>query len=273
MKRSFVSAAMTAALLAGSLLVPGGARSQAPWAEFSKKLVASCEKHRDIVKDMTMTMEMTTFMAEASVASEATAYQKGKSFRVEMSVEGMAGAGLPQELAGLKTIVVGNDTKAWIINPMMGKSEIPVDEGNKYSGQMACDAYIPVDAEILGSEKIAGRDCYVLGVLDPNAIFSKLWIDQESYNLMKAEGSWGEGEKATSIFSDYRKIAGDLEYPFKTEVYSGADLLSAIVVKSLEVNNGLSDDLFDPDKVEAQGPDLQNMLKKMQDRAKGEKVD
>jgi hypothetical protein len=51
--------------------------------------------------------------------------------------------------------------------------------------------------------------------------------------------------------------------PFRTEMYSGKDLISTVVVKSVEVNKGLSDDLFDPDKVEASGSDMKDMMDQM----------
>ena len=58
--------------------------------------------------------------------------------------------------------------------------------------------------------------------------------------------------------------------PFRTEMYSGKDLISTVVVKSVEVNKGLADDLFDPDKIKASaGPDMKGMMeqmKKMKDK-------
>ena len=41
-------------------------------------------------------------------------------------------------------------------------------------------------------------------------------------------------------------------------------------IKSLEINSGLSDDLFDPDKVEVKGPNMQEMMKKMMQRGENE---
>ena len=50
--------------------------------------------------------------------------------------------------------------------------------------------------------------------------------------------------------------------PYKTQVFLDSRLISTTVVKSLEMNKGLSDDLFDPDKVEVKGFDMQEMMKK-----------
>ena len=54
---------------------------------------------------------------------------------------------------------------------------------------------MPVAAEIVGSEKIGGRDCYVLSVLDASSDYAKLWIDQKSFHLLKMEGKPQEGRR------------------------------------------------------------------------------
>lgn len=208
-------------------------------------------------------MEMEVPSSEGSFKTTSVLYGKGKRFRVEVSMEGMEEAGLPAEMAGMKTIVVGDGKNAWIVNPMMGKSEISAEEGAKYRGQWSCSDYLPVSAEIIGSEKIGGRECYVLSVLDNSSDFSKIWIDQKSFNLMKMEGKPQEGVASVILLSDHRKVLGDFEMPFRTEMYSGKDLISTTVVRSVEVNKGLADDLFDPDKIKTSGPDMKDMMDQM----------
>jgi len=51
------------------------------------------------------------------------------------------------------------------------------------------------------------------------------------------------------LFSDFREVADDIALPYKTEVYSDSDLISAVVITAVEINRGLADDLFDPDRV------------------------
>jgi len=270
MKRSFVYAVAAIAALLGNFLLAPAVHGQATWAELSKRMAASCAKFEQSVKDITITMELAVPSSGGALTSESLVYLKGDRFRAEISMEGLVEAGLPAAIASMKTIVVGDSAKAWIINPVMGKSEIPVSEGTKYSGQWRCGDYMPADAKVTGVEKVGGRDCFVLEVQDENSGFATLWIDQKSLNLMKAEGVPGEGETNITIFSDYRKVAGDLEFPYKTEVYSGADLISTITMKSIEINKGLADELFDADKIEAAGPDAGELLKKLKNLIKSE---
>ncbi|MFA4947550.1 MAG: outer membrane lipoprotein-sorting protein [Candidatus Krumholzibacteriia bacterium] len=265
MKKSLVfNTAMVLALLACLAILPANGFTET-WESLSKRMIESCTKYKQGLKDITWTMEMEVPSSEGAFKTTSTLYSRGKQFRVEVSMEGMEDAGMPAEMADMKTIVIGDDTNAWIVNPMMGKSKIPADEGAKYRGQWDCSDYLPVAAEIVGSEKIAGRDCYVLSVLDDSPDFAKLWIDQKSFVLMKLEGKPQEGVASVIVFSDYRKVSGDFEMPFRTEMYSGKDLISTTIVKSIAVNKGLADDLFDPDKIKASsGPDMKGMMEQME---------
>ena len=263
MKKSLVfNTATVLALLACLALLPANGSAET-WESLSKRMIGSCAKYTQGIKDITWTMEMEVPSSEGSFKTTSVLYSKGERFRVEVSMEGMEDAGVPAEMAGMTTIVIGDGTNAWIVNPMMGKSQIPAEEGAKYRGQWSCSDYVPVAAEIIGSEKIGGRDCYVLSVLDESSDYAKLWIDQKSFILMKMEGKPQEGVASMILLSDYRKVSGDFEMPYRTEMYSGKELISTSVVKSVEVNKGLSDDLFDPDKVEASGSDMKDMMDQM----------
>jgi outer membrane lipoprotein-sorting protein len=265
MKKSFVFGMATIlALIASGAILPACGSTES-WESLSKRMTESCTKYQQGLKDLTWTMEMEVPSSEGALKTTSTLYSRGKQFRVEVSMEGMENMGMPAGMEGMKTIVIGDDTSAWIINPMMGKSQIPADEAAKYRANWSCTDYMPVAAEIIGSEKIAGRDCYVLSVLDKSSDFAKLWIDQKSFNLMKMEGNPQEGVASVIVFSDYRKVSGDFEMPFRTEMYSGKDLISTTIVKSIAVNKGISDDLFDPDKIKASsGPDMKDVMDQMQ---------
>jgi outer membrane lipoprotein-sorting protein len=274
MKKSHVfDAGAILALLACLAILPASGSAET-WASLSKRMVDSCARYTQGIKDITWTMEMEVPSSEGALKTTTVMYSKGKRFRVEVAMEGMEDAGVPAAMAGMKTIVIGDGTNAWIVNPMMGKSKIPAEEGAKYRGQWNCSDYQPAAAEIVGSEKIGGRDCWVLSVLDKSSDFAKLWIDQKSFLLMKMEGKPQEGVVSVILPSDYRKVSGDFEMPFRTEMYSGKDLISTVVVKSIAVNKGVADDLFDPDKVKASsGPDMKDVMEQMQkmkDRIKKE---
>jgi hypothetical protein len=70
------------------------------------------------------------------------------------------------------------------------------------------------------------------------------------------------------IFSDFRKIKDNWELAYKTEGFIDEVPMMTILLKSFETNQGLSDDLFDVDKVEVSGPNMQEMMQNMMQQGK-----
>jgi len=273
MKRSIAfAAAVVVPLLLCCALAPASGAAQT-WAELSKKMVDDCVRFTQGIKDMTLMIDMSVPSSDGAMISKSILYRKGNRFRAEVSMDGMEGSGVPPEMANMKTIVINDGTSVWIIAPMLGKSQVPTDEGNKYRGQWTCSDYIPADAQVIGSETIDGRACYVLSVIDPLSDVAKLWIDQKDFSLLKMVGKDTEGEAMTALFSDFRKVVGDLELAYKTEMYSGGDLITTMTITSVEINKGLADDLFDPNKVKVEGPDMLKMMKQAMDTVTTKKVD
>jgi outer membrane lipoprotein-sorting protein len=178
------------------------------------------------------------------------------------------GGEMAEAMVGMKTIVISDGANVWMLNPMAGKVQLPADQAGQYRGQWHCKDYIPQNAEIVGSEVVNGRDCFVLAVKDEKSDYAKLWVDKRNYQLARLEGKPQQGETMIAIFSDFRKVTGGWEFPYKTEVYSGKEIASTVTVKSIDVNKGLKDDLFNADKVEGKAPDMQDMIKKMKEKMK-----
>lgn len=51
--------------------------------------------------------------------------------------------------------------------------------------------------------------------------------------------------------------------PYKTEMFLDEVQTMTVLTKFLEINKGLSDDLFDADKVEVSGPNIQEMMQNL----------
>jgi outer membrane lipoprotein-sorting protein len=269
MKRSIVfMAAGALVLLVGAAFYPDCASAET-WESLSKRMTENCTKNQQGIKDLSWEMEMDVPSSEGSLKSSTLLYSKGPKFRVEISMEGMEDMGMPAGMGDMKTIVIGDGKSAWIVNPMMGKSQIPPEEAEKYRAKWSCSDYMPVAAKIVGSEKVGGADCWVLSVMDESSEYAKLWIEQGGLRIMKMEGKPQEGVATTILFSDYRKVSGAFEMPYKTVMYSGKDMISTAVVKSAKVNSGLSDELFDASAIKVTGPgskDMMEQMKKMQQK-------
>jgi len=81
--------------------------------------------------------------------------------------------------------------------------------------------------------------------------------------LVKGEGTGAQGKTAAWLNSDFNKIKGDWEIPYKTEMYVDGEIMSTSTVKSVKINEGLSDDLFNPNEVKVKGLNLKDIIKQI----------
>ena len=124
--------------------------------------------------------------------------------------------------------------------------------------------------KIVGTEQVGGRECYVVEIKEEESPFTRMWLDKENLVLIKGEYKEAEGEITLWVYSDFKKIKDNWEIPYKIQMYVDGNLAGSLLVKSLEINKGLSDDLFDPDKVKIKGFNIEEMMKKMMQQEEGE---
>ena len=127
------------------------------------------------------------------------------------------------------------------------------------------------DLALTGKETISGRDAFVIeskgtkAPADGKMPFEKLWIDTKSYRMLKGSYSSPDGNVVMHS-SDFRAIRGGFEWPYLTEVSVDGKLQSKMITKNIKLNSGLSDDLFDPSKLKAEGPSLQELMMQQRKR-------
>ncbi|MEA1939887.1 MAG: hypothetical protein U9N03_04390, partial [Candidatus Caldatribacteriota bacterium] len=98
--------------------------------------------------------------------------------------------------------------------------------------------------------------------------YKRIWVDKDKLFLVQAEGDSSDGNKVRTTFSDFRKVKGSWELPYAIEVFINGEQTMTVLTKSLKINQGLSDDLFDIDKVEVSGPNMQEMMQNMMQQGK-----
>jgi hypothetical protein len=112
---------------------------------------------------------------------------------------------------------------------------------------------LPQTAAIVDEEKVNDFDCYVIQIVDPEKIQpNRIWIKKSNYQLVKSEVLAKNGEKRYAFNSNFKKLKDDFEYPWETDIYTGNTLSYICTVKSIEIDKGLSDDLFDVKKYNPQ---------------------
>lgn len=249
-----------------TLVLGVGQGLTANWSRILKEGKAKHARFEKEVKDMTIVQEMRMIMPEQEMVSEMKMLKKGKKFRVETTTEM---PGMPKEMGGMEATIIYDGKETWMISSLMGKKKLSDEEQKQYQPESDWWDSISEKAQIVGTEKVGERKCYVVEIKEEGqSPFTKIWLEKKNLELIKAESKEQEGKTMLMICSDFKNIKGDWRMPYKTEMYMGGNLFSISRVKSLEINKGLSDDLFDPDKVKAKGFSFQEMLKKMMRQGK-----
>ena len=238
------------------------------WQNLLTKAMAKCEKFNKEIKDMTIIGEIKTVLPEEdmSFSHEVKRFFKGKKFREEIT---MQMPNMPKEMGGMTTIIIYDGKDTWMISSLAGKKKLSDEESKQYQkeGVFCCTRMSEFEnAKIVGTEKIGKRECYVVKLEEEGETsYTKIWWDKKNFYAVKSESKGTDGEIILVVNSDFRKIKGDGEMPYKTEMYGDNELMVTTLVKSVEINKGLSDDLFDPDKVKIKGFNMQEMMQQMEE--------
>jgi outer membrane lipoprotein-sorting protein len=216
---------------------------------------------------MAMVFDVKIYTPEGEMTSEMKLFTKGEKSRTEIVMQFPETAGMPEGMGSMQTIIIFDGQDTWMISPFAGKQKLTgmeAEEQMQYQTGMNWWQSISDKAKYIGIEKINNRECYVLEIeAGGESLYSRIWVDKNNLFLVQAAGKDDSGETIRMIFSDFRKVKGKWEFAYKTEGFRDEVPMMAILLKSFEINQGLSDDLFDVNKVEVSGPNMQEMMQNM----------
>ncbi|MDD5088791.1 MAG: hypothetical protein PHI18_08340, partial [bacterium] len=245
-------------LMMGLCLTVGiaGAGWAQDWPDALREAQAKCERQRGAIHDMTIVEDMAMTSDEGEMKAEHTLYRQGERSRVEMTMHA------PQAGIGdLRTIVIDNGTDVWMFNSLTGKRKMSPEEASQRGEFRECWDFTPGNSTVVGSESVNGSECYLVD-MTLDSVQHRLWLEQSTGRVIQGEAHDGDASVRWAL-SDFRAVFGDYEYPHKIELFDGGQTISTMIVKSIAVNTGLSDDLFDPDKVEMATPSMDELLQQM----------
>jgi outer membrane lipoprotein-sorting protein len=218
-------------------------------------------------KDMSIVFDAKIYTPEGEMTSEMKLFTKGEKSRSEIVMQFPEAAGMPEGMGSMQTIIIFDGQDTWMISPFVGKNKLTArqaEEQMQYQTGMNWWRSISDKAKYVGIERINNRECYVLEIEAEGAsLYSRIWVDKNNLFLVQTEGKNDSRETMRMIFSDFRKIKDNWELPYKTEGFMDEVPMLTILLKSFEINQGLSDDLFDVDKVEVSGPNIQEMMQNL----------
>jgi outer membrane lipoprotein-sorting protein len=220
------------------------------WDELKVKIEKKYAGFSDEVKDMEILMKTESKEMKEMVPSEIKTFKKGDKLRIETKMNMPEGAGMPAEMGGMTNIIIFDGTDLWMINTFTGKQKLPSDTYAGTKDQLNWWEDLPEKGEIVGSEKIGDRDCYIVETWNEKDKDDKIkgWVEKNTLLLIKMESKSSKDKTFTVINSNFQKVK-EWELPYTTEVFTNGDLMTKTTIISFDINKGLSDDLFDADKV------------------------
>ncbi len=168
----------------------------------------------------------------------------GKGYRVESNVNGQ------------KMVQVFSDQGGWTINPYMGSSEPqPLPEEMLKQNKGKIDPTGPLYNYAAKGNKVTfdGKegDTYKLKVVTPDSIESELYIDANSYYLVKSitqASMMGQTMDVTTTFSDFKKSDFGLVFPYNVEISYGGQFSLTSKVKKITINGEVDPKIFEMPK-------------------------
>ncbi len=252
-------------------LVVGQGFSQSV-SDILRKAESNYKNFNQDFKDMAMVFDAKIFTPEGEMTSEMKLFTKGEKSRSEIVMQFPEAAGMPEGMGGMQTIIIFDGQDTWMISSFAGKKKLTTEQAEEqmqYQTGMNWWSSISDKAKYVGIERINNRECYVLEIeAGEDSFYSRVWVDKNNLFLVQTEAKIDSGETMRMIFSDFRKIKGEWELAYKTEGFMDEVPMMTILLKSFEINQGLSDDLFDADKVEVSGPNMQEMMQNMMQQGK-----
>ena len=247
-------------------LVVGQGFSQS-LSDILRKAESNYKNFNQDLKDMAMVFNTKIYMPEGEMTSEMKLFTKGEKSRSEIMMQFPESANMPEGMDSMLVVVISDGQDTWMISPFVGKKKLTTEQAEEqmqYQMGMNWWRSISDKAKYIGIERINNRECYVLKIeAEGDSLDTKIWVDKNNLFLVQTENKSDSGKTMRMIFSDFRKIKDNWELAYKTEGFTDEEPFMTILLKSFEINQGLSDGLFDVDKVEVSGPNMQEMMQNM----------
>lgn len=237
------------------------------WDELKIEIEKKYAGFSNEIKDMEILMKTESKEMKEMAPSEIKTFKKGDKLRIETKMNMPEGSNMPAEMGGMTNILIFDGTDLWTINKFAGKKKLPSDTYVGTKDQLNWWEDLPEKGEIIGSEKIGDRDCYIVETWNEKDKDNKIkgWVEKNTLLLIKMESKSSKDKTFMVINSNFQKVK-EWELPYTTEVFTDGNLMAKTTITSLDINKGLSDDLFDADKIsidKKESTGMPNMMENM----------
>ena len=226
------------------------------------------EEFTKSISSVHMKQDIITYTPQATMKTKADIFIKGQKMRMDSVISLSGNDKMPPGMENITTTIIYTGNKMWMIMPFVGKIEVPVKDQLKQQMHMNWWESISTNMEIIGTENIDGTDCYVLNSKSKDRLagFDKIWLDMDGFVIVKSEAKGPNGQQHIMKATDVRLVNNKWKFPYKMSMYTNGKLISDVRIESIQINQDISDTLFDPNSIEAPSINdmMQNMMKQKQ---------
>ncbi len=211
-----------------------------------ERVQQQCAKFLSDVRDFTLLQEMRS----GNAVTEQVVLRKDVRTRVEtrrqVEEEGLAVA--EEVPTGFEVLEIFDGTDGWRMTEDGPVTRLPSSEVKGYAVEHNCWGF-SLDHAVAGEPKrIQDRECCVV-TLEENGTHYELLLCTRRLVILEGSRVDPDGRKVRWVHSEFKKVYGDFQFPFKTEIFIDDTLASTTGVMHFKVNTGLDDELFDLEKI------------------------
>lgn len=208
---------------------------------------AGYANYRQKANGLVILQQMDMDTAEGQITQQAKVMQLGRKFRIDLTPEPSAASTMTAEQAENNFTVIFDGAATWLFSEASGRKKLSGQESLIYQRDSNLWDYLMQTGQVVREEMVGNYNCFVAQAEDEEAVPYTLWIEKGTWNLIQAERNSVEPGKVNWWNSDFRKVNGEWEIPYKMEIYVDNKLVSTNTVKSVQVNQDMEDEWFDPD--------------------------
>ena len=223
---------------------------------FVKNLNTRITSFKKKIKDLKIIADVKIYSPKGTIKAKGVLYMKGPYQRQDIQVIDIPMMGVnPALFANMHTITLSTPKGVWSITPI-GKMKVSKNNTAKQP-QMDISNWMNTVIKYISSVKKVkkGKHTFYEVTLKNSGVWHKA-VFRDDMALSYVSGTTNIHNKKTKIeffFSDFNPIA-KLPFPHKLIMKINGVTTSEFLIKKLQVNKGLPDSLFDPDKVSVPGP-------------------
>ena len=194
------------------------------------------------VHDLSASMKVTTPDGEWF---EKKVFIKGALTRVDTTAPASELLSNPEEMAEMRTTYVGDGRDAWIVRAFKNPERVSASEFDELPIFSPWWKELTNKAAVQDEARLDDADTFQI-VLEAQAgsRFQRLWVQKQTWRLLKAEGVSDSGKTLVWRFRDHRPVTEHFSLPYKIDLFENGLPVKSFTLTSVQVNTGLPERIF-----------------------------